>query len=251
MKHQRLVSYVSKAGANATGLIEGTPVVGCADGYATLIGANGCSSGQTCLYLGTSAWITRFIQDPDVDPRLKIVPSEGGYHQWLGAIATAGASLHWLAKIFGNEDIPILLEKVESIPPGASGVFFLPHLAGERGPIHNPNARGAFVGLRLDHNRPEICRAVLEGVAFQIAALLHASKLRDEINVLTVIGGGAISKLWVQIIADVLDKYIEVPVIVEAGLLGTAALTGSAIGLLNNPQIQSLRDVPTRLCAGT
>jgi xylulokinase len=168
-----------------------------------------------------------------------IVPSEGGYHQWLGAIASAGASLSWMAKLFGDEEISSSLAGVESIPPGAGGLIFLPHLAGERGPIHDPNARGALVGLLLNHDRPKILRAILEGVAFQIAAVIKASNLHNDIEVLTVVGGGANSRLWVQIIADILDKKIEVPVIVEAGLLGTAALTGSAIGLLSNPYIKA------------
>ncbi len=234
-----LISYVSKSGSDSTGLIEGTPVVGCADGYATLIGADGCSNGRACLYLGTSAWITRYIEDSGADPRLKIVPTEGGYHQWLGASACAGASLSWIAKVLGTEDISLLVESANAVPPGSNGLIFLPHLMKERGPVNNPNAKGAFIGLRLDHNRAEIIRSVLEGVAFQISAVLHSSQSGDQIDTLTAIGGGANSRFWIQIIADILEKNIEVPVIVEAGLLGTAAIAGTAIGLLSNIQIKA------------
>ena len=90
------------------------------------------------------------------------------------------------------------------VEPGAKGLLFLPYLIGERSPHWNPLARGAFVGLTMSHGRAEMARAVLEGVAFNLKMILDAFlEQRAAIQAMRLIGGGARSALWRQILADV------------------------------------------------
>jgi xylulokinase len=113
---------------------------------------------------------------------------------------------------------------------GAEGLFFLPHLMGERGPEAEPLAEGALVGLTLRHGRGHVVRAVLEGTAMQIRRLLEASAGLggDEppIGGLAC-GGGAHSALWMQILCDVAELPLRTPAVVEAGVLGAAMLAGA------------------------
>ena len=228
--------------ATAMGLIAGTPVVvGCADGYATLLGADGCSPDRVCLYLGTSAWMTRFVAAREVDPRRQLVPAPDGYHQWIGATACAGASLSWLGRLLTKSGEGNLIDEASTLKPGAGGVFFMPHLTGERGPVYDPDARATFAGLTLGHGRGHFARAVLEGVAFQIRRVLSKWPHRTEIQRAILVGGGAASPVWAQILADVMQLELEVPAVIEAGALGTALVAASSVGVLEDPYAAAAR----------
>lgn len=228
--------------AAVMGLTAGTPVaVGCADGYATLLGSDGCSPDRVCLYLGTSAWMTRFVAAGEADPRRQLVPAPGGYHQWIGATACAGASLSWLGQLLGETDESSLIAEASALHPGTGGLFFMPHLTGERGPVYDPDARGAFIGLALGHGRGHLVRAVLEGVAFQIRRVLSNWPHRAEIRRAVLVGGGAASPVWAQILADVTHLELEVPEVIEAGALGTALVATASVGLLEDPHVAAAR----------
>jgi xylulokinase len=125
-----------------------------------------------------------------------------------------------------------------AVEPGANGLFFLPYLIGERSPHWNPRARGAFVGLTMAHGRGEVTRAVLEGVAFNLRIILDA--FRDQgapISALRLIGGGARSPLWRQILADVFGLPVLRPrLLVEATSLGAAIAGGVGVGLFSDYQ---------------
>jgi xylulokinase len=221
--------------AEALSLRPGIPVAtGSADGYATLLGCNGSESGRTCLYLGTSAWITHFVADPGCDPRKKIAPAPGGYHVWVGAISCAGGSLSWLRTLLGADRIDELITEAEESGEGARGLVFLPHLAGERGPTYNPNARGSWIGLTLDHRRGDLARAVLEGVAFQLRRVLTATDAGQAIVDACLVGGGAASGAWGQLISDVTGLTLEVPEVIEASALGAAICAGVSVGVLED-----------------
>jgi xylulokinase len=237
-----LSGVLTTEAAEALGLRSGIPVaIGSADGYATLLGANCCSQDRVCLYMGTSAWIIRFIPDPDVDPRKKMTPAPGGYHQWVGAVSCAGASLTWLGGLLGIVDERVLEQEAEMVPPGARGLFFFPHLAGERGPIHSAAARGGFLGLTLAHSRKEVIRAVYEGVCFQIRHVLDANPFGKGAIQTILVGGGARSQFWAQMLSDVLNLELETPHILEAGALGGALIAGAAVGLLEDPHESAQR----------
>ena len=120
-----------------------------------------------------------------------------------------------------------------SVPVGAGGLLFLPYLMGERSPYWNPLARGAFVGLTMPQGQPEFARAVLEGVSFNLRLILDALRVQDiQIAKLLLIGGGAKSPVWRQILADVLGLPIHLPALTtEATALGALVAGGVGVGL--------------------
>jgi xylulokinase len=119
------------------------------------------------------------------------------------------------------------------IAPGGSGLLFLPYLLGERSPHWNPQARAAFVGLAMPDSRPELARAVLEGVAFNLRHILDILRSQGiEVEAMRLIGGGGKSPLWRQILADVYDlPIVQVTLAAEATALGAAIAGGVGVGL--------------------
>jgi xylulokinase len=120
-----------------------------------------------------------------------------------------------------------------SVPAGANGLLFLPYLMGERSPYWNPLARGALVGLSMSHGRAEVARAVLEGVALNLGLILEALRAQNvQISRLLLIGGGARSAVWRQILADVLGLPVWLPALTtEATALGAVIAGGVGVGL--------------------
>ena len=120
-----------------------------------------------------------------------------------------------------------------TVAPGAGGLLFLPYLMGERSPWWNPQARGAFVGLAMPHDKPQMARAVLEGVAFGLRQILDS--LREhvpDIDALRLIGGGGKSRLWPQILADVFGLPIHMLELKgEATSWGAAVAAGVGAGI--------------------
>ncbi|TME34423.1 MAG: xylulokinase, partial [Chloroflexi bacterium] len=133
-------------------------------------------------------------------------------------------------------DVASLIAEAAALPPGANGLLFLPYLAGERSPIWDPHARGAFVGLTLGHRAPHLARAIMEAAALalrQVATPILAAGLR--IEELRVTGGTAGNEAWNQIKADVLGIRVAVPEVREAALLGAAVMAAVGLGWYPDP----------------
>ncbi len=223
-------------------LPEGIPVVvGAGDVESTLVGLGPVSRPTVILYLGTAAWIAQIEPPPERDPGSG---KRGFTLAGIGATSTTGSALKWVGNLLGEmnqgaPDYESLCQKAAQVPPGSEGLFFLPHLMGERGPKPNPLQKGAFVGLSLYHSQGHLIRSVLEGTAFQIRRIwdaFHSRKAFSEREVeedqqWIVCGGGARGSLWVQILASVLKVPLKIPQIPEAGAYGAARLTGLALGL--------------------
>ena len=109
-------------------------------------------------------------------------------------------------------------------------MLFLPHLMGERAPENDPDAKGVLFGLSLAHGRDDVARAILEGCAFQLRRIAKTLDLSG-VEAIVVVGGGAKSPLWVQLIADVMGTPLLVPRVLEAGALGAAILAGVGVGI--------------------
>ena len=117
----------------------------------------------------------------------------------------------------------------EDVPPGSDGLIFFPHLMGERWPKYNPYARGTIFGLTLSHQKQHVIRAILEGNAYLIRQIIETFGSNRIVNI-TATGGGAKSKLWLQIIADVTQKIVSTPKVTEATALGAVILAAVGTG---------------------
>lgn len=232
---------VSADAAAQTGLPVGTPVaVGGSDVYCTRIAVGPLENGEVCLYMGTAAWMA-FL-----DARGR----PGGF----GSTATTGAALRWARDLLASDDPAAsigasyehLVAGAEGIEPGSEGLFFLPHLMGERGPAPEPLARGALIGLTLRHGRSHVARAILEGTAFQIRRNFD-ERAPSPVRGGVVAGGAAKSPLWMQILVDVVGVPLRVPANAESSVLGAAMLGGVAAGLFTLPEGQArmVRPGPT------
>jgi xylulokinase len=157
----------------------------------------------------------------------------GAWHA-MGVMLSAAGSLRWLrdAVAPGLSDFGALVAEAERWEPGAEGLTFLPYLAGERTPHANPDARGAFTGLSLRHDRGALTRAVLEGVAFGLRDGLDlVGELSSRTELGRVSGGGARSELWLRILASVLELPLQRVAVDEGASFGAALLGGVAAGV--------------------
>ncbi len=246
-----VVGQVSKMVAHQVGLAAGTPVViGGGDGCCAAVGAGVVSEGSAYNYLGSSSWIGVATQAPVFDPTMRtftfahLVP---GMFSPTGAMQAAGGSYQWLRDTVAlpekeaaaeHKQSPYELMNLlaEQSPAGANGLLFLPYLLGERSPRWNPNARGAFIGLTMKHNRADLIRATLEGVTFNLRVILEAFEAQGaKIKAVRVIGGGARGRVWRQIMADIYGKPILLPALLEeATSLGAALAGGVGVGLFKD-----------------
>jgi sugar (pentulose or hexulose) kinase len=230
-----VVGRLTAEAARALGLTAGIPVVaGMVDSFASFHGAGLLDAGDAVDTGGTSGGLAVYW-DRAVDvPGSWVAPAPIA-GRWIvgGAMTATGKALDWLAgSVAGGSATPeSLLAEAAAVAPGADGLVFLPYLAGERSPIWDPGARGAFVGLTLSHGRAHLARAVLEAAALalrHVAAPILAAGLR--IDELVVTGGTARDDTWNRIKADVLGVTVAVPAVRETAVLGAAILGATAVG---------------------
>jgi len=167
-------------------------------------------------------------------PGVVSFPERDGLRLHAGPTQASGDALRWAAQAW-SRPIDELLGIAARAPAGSAGALFLPHLAGERAPLWDPQLRGAFAGLGLEHGQEHLCRAVLEGVAFSARQLLEAIVSAAGIAPpeLVLSGGGAASDLWCQIKADVLGTPLRRCAVLDTGVLGAAVLGGIAAGVID------------------
>jgi xylulokinase len=233
---------VSEDGARATGLLPGTPLVaGAGDQAAGAVGMGIVRPGAVHATIGTSGVVFAATDRPALDPKGRLhtfchaIP--GRWHV-MGVTQSAGLSLRWFRDNFGTiqqdgrDPYDILSDEAWDIPPGCDGVLWAPYLMGERTPHLDPQARAALVGLAANHGRGHIVRAIMEGVAF---SLRDSFSIFAEMNVpvssIRLGGGGARSKLWRQIQADVYNHAVEIVEAEEGAAYGAALLAGVGAGV--------------------
>ncbi len=214
---------------------ECTAIGAAGDQAAGALGVGVDRPGPLSVVLGTSGVVFAALPEyrPEPEARLHVfchaVP--GTWHA-MGVMLSAAGSLQWLHDALGNPPREELLAEAERWEPGTEGLFFQPYLQGERTPHADPDARGAFVGLTLRHDRGALTRAVLEGVAYGLRDSLELlGALGVEAEVGRVSGGGARSELWVKIVASVLGLPLERTSADEGAAYGAALLGGVAQGV--------------------
>jgi xylulokinase len=242
-----ILGTVTARAARETGLRQGTPVaVGGGDGSCAGVGAGCVRPGTAYNYLGSSSWIALTVKQPIVDEQMRTmnwahcVP---GYLHPSGTMQAAGSSHNWLKNTLCHEEIraaglgggnpyELIDAAAAGVPAGANGLLFLPYLLGERTPWWNPNARGAFIGLNLATRREELLRAVLEGITLNLGIIVNIFRQHVPIDTITVIGGGARSALWRQMMADVYGCPVQsLNFLEEATSMGAAVVGGVAAGV--------------------
>jgi xylulokinase len=213
----------------------GVPVAaGAGDQGAGAIGVGADRPGPVSVVLGTSGVVLSTLSEYAADPQARLQASchavPGSWFA-MGVILSAAGSLAWLRSVTGGAPYDALLAEAERWPPGVEGLTFLPYLTGERSPHFDPDARGAFSGLSVRHDRGALVRAVLEGVAFALRDSLDlVAALGGSTRVGRVSGGGARGRLWLQIVASALGLPLERVAVDEGAAYGAALLGGVAGG---------------------
>lgn len=234
----QVASYVSQQGATDTGLRQGTPVLtGTTDTAAEVVGAGALRVGQAVIKLASVGRIMLVMDKPLDDPHSLNYPHVFDGMWYPGTVTKYGAGAYrWAREALwpdlAGEDVYRQMDTaVSQISSGSGGVLFHPHLSGEYAPNWDPNLRASFVGLTVEHTRAHMTRAVLEGVTFQVrSALTQIETAGGTYNEVRLIGGGANSPLWSQIMADALGRELLVPT-ERSAAYGAALLAAVGIGL--------------------
>ena len=228
------------------GLEPGIPVrLAGPDFLMSLLGTATLEPGMSCDRSGSSEGINVCVDGLCRDPRLICLPHlVEGFTNVSGLVSTSGKALDWFAGIAGyrdqgssergnpDRDYRPLYDDIQDAEPGARKLIFLPHLAGERAPLWNADARGNFVGLTLSHGRKEMARAVAEGIGFSMRHILEVMRENGyPVPEMTVAGNLAENPVLNQIKADLTGRRILVPAVSDAELVGGAcvALVGEGI----------------------
>jgi xylulokinase len=218
---------------------ESPDIAGAGDQAAAAVGVGVIDVGPLSVVLGTSgvvfSTLPAYAADPGARTHTFCHAVPGVWHA-MGVMLSAAGSLSWLQGIVGDS-FDHLVAQAEPWKPGVEGLTFLPYLVGERTPHANPDARAAFVGLSVRHDRGALVRAVLEGVAYGLRDILEL--LRDlgvEPTVGRVSGGGSRSNLWVDIVASVLGVPLERMENEDGSAFGAALLAGVRTGLFGSVQ---------------
>ena len=250
-----LVGGLTEKAADDLGLVKGTPVFG-GGGDITFvnIGAGCTRPGDTHMYVGTSGWVSTFMDYQTVDVSAMIagvISAKHGYYNYSAELRTAGKCFEWVMNHLALDEIGVYLEKTEitdvesrylslydylseevsKVPPGANGVIFTPWLHGNRSPFEDSNAGGMFFNIRIDNGKRDMIRAVLEGICYNLRWILECmekkAKTSDPIR---FIGGGALSPVTCQMLADITGRTIEtVDNLQESGAVGTALSVAAGI----------------------
>lgn len=215
---------------------ESTEVAGAGDQQAAALGVGVVETDLVSVVLGTSGVVLAPLRAYAHDPEARVhafchaLPD-----RWeaMGVMLNAAGSLRWFRDgLAPDSSFDELTTRAERWGPGVEGLTFLPYLQGERTPHADPDARGSFTGLSLRHDRDALARAVLEGVAY---GLRDSLELLGELGVMPekgrVSGGGARSRLWLEIVASALGLPLELTVVEEGSAYGAAMLAGVASGV--------------------
>lgn len=235
-----VTATVNQAGAEATGLRAGTPIVaGAGDQAASAIGTGLVREGTTGAALGTSGVIFaptdtwRSTPDGVLHAFCHAVPDR--WHL-MGVMLSGAGSLDWFRQAFLPEVDPadafVEIERLAGeSPAGAEGLLFLPYLSGERTPHADADARGGFIGIDLRHDRRHFARAVFEGVAHGLTDCLRLVRSTGaEAELIRLSGGGVRSELWRQACADLFEAPVSTTSTTEGTAYGAAILAAVGAG---------------------
>ena len=256
--------------AQELGLVAGIPVFGGGGDAAIVgVGAGAVSLGDTHIYCGTSGWVSTVVGKSMVDAGANIaaiVGAQESLYNYFAEQETAGKCLEWVKDHLALDEINVylnkefthespnheamytslydyLMEVILKAPIGAGGVIFTPWLHGNRCPFEDPSARGMFFGLSLQTGKTHMIRAVVEGVVYHLRWMLETQAKKTAISeVIRFVGGGALSDVMCQMLADCTGHTVETVASPQnAGSMGAAAVAAVGAGLIDSlEQVKSL-----------
>ena len=259
IKSTDCVGGLTEKAASELGLKAGTPVFG-GGGDSSLIGvgAGAVEVGDTHIYSGTSGWVVTVTDKQMVDTSAMIaaiVGAQSGRFNYFAEMETAGKCLEWVRDHLALDEIGVYIKKegipsdfevrqtslyahmtdvVKYVEPGSGGVIFAPWLHGNRCPFEDPNAKGMFFGIGLETGKTELIHAVLEGVFYHLRWMLECQdkKLKTS-DVIRFVGGGALSPVSCQMLADIIGRPVETVASPQnVGSVGAAAVVAVGLGLI-------------------
>ena len=243
------LSGLSPAMAERLGLAVDTPfVMGGGDGVLSNLGLNVVEPGVVAVSIGTSGAVrtTARIAAPEPQGRLFCYILDEKHWTIGGAASSGGVILRWMRDQLCAEDqaeatrrgcdpYAVMCDHAAGIVPGAEGLLFLPYLSGERAPLWDATMRGSFIGLSLAHTRPHMIRAVMEGILFNLRAILVlVENMMGPSTKIQASGGFARSPLWCQMMADVFNRPVFIPDAFESPSLGAAVIAMRHLGWIDD-----------------
>ena len=251
-----LVGGLTEKAANDLGLVEGIPVFG-GGGDTTFvnIGAGCTRPGDTHIYVGTSGWVSTYLDHQTVDINAMItgvLSAKKGYYNYYAELETAGKCFEWVMDHLALDEVGVYLnqtkitddveskytslydflsEEISRVPPGANGVIFTPWIHGNRCPFEDSNAAGMFFNIRVENGKRDMIRAVMEGICYHLRWLLECEMKKVKTSdTIRFVGGGALSPVTCQMLSDITGRTIEtVGNPQEVGAIGTALVVAAGI----------------------
>ena len=244
---------VTRRAADETGLAVGTPViVGTIDAAAEALSVGVLKPGDMMLMYGSTIFIIEITPKRVADSRLWYAPwLFPGQHASMSGLATSGTLTHWFRQQFARELDPetaivTLTQEAEKSPPGAKGLVVLPYFSGERTPIHDPQAKGMIFGLNLTHERGDLFRALLEGIACGTKHIFETyADVGQEPARIYAVGGGTKNRVWAQATSDISGRSQIVREKTIGASYGDAFLAAMAVGDAKAADIEQWNPVAT------
>ena len=228
-------------------------VAGASDGALANLGVGAVNKGSLAISIGTSGAVRGMVNEPKLDPhgRLFCYHVDDNHYIVGGPINNGGILLRWLQGILLDRGEPsgglvteselthtfyeLMNQGVNKVAPGSDGLFCLPYLTGERAPFWREDLSGSFWGLKLNHSRDHLVRAVLEGICYQLNSVVELlADLTGPVSEIRATGGFTKSEVWVKILADVLGKPLGVLEHAQGSALGGAFLAWYALGEIDS-----------------
>lgn len=240
-----IAGEITAQAAAETGLAVGTPVTaGTIDAAAEAVSVGVDRPGDMMMMYGSTIFIILRAQSQVADPRIWYAPwLFEGEHASMAGLATSGTLTHWFRDQFAREldpaeAFPVLAKEASASPAGANGLLMLPYFSGERTPIHDMNAKGAFFGLNLTHTRGDMFRALIEGIAYGTRHVTETfAELGQSPARLLAVGGGTQNELWLQATSDItgIDQVVCEKTV--GASYGDAFLAALALGQVTRSDI--------------
>jgi len=228
-------------------------IIGASDGCLAQLGSHAMSEKDLSITIGTSGAVRVASKSRMIDPNGKIFNYILDDSTFIcgGATNNGAALLSWYTmQIDSNASTDIIgfVDEVMQVPPGCQGLVMIPHVLGERAPVYNPNARGVFFGVSIEHNKQHFQRALIEGICFQIRWIAECTEeLVGKRERKIVSGGFTRSENWIQILSDVLGEKLTLQETQDASGMGAIILGFKTLQVQTNFSSRSSKDfIPNR-----